>query len=255
MSGLAIMKPLPMAVSSGGGPNINNVLTPSPREIWTANAANVEQLIIIDMGVPAKIDCLYLGGTNADAATTWRLFKTDDAVGLNITAVFLARPIRLVGAVKPPYNTAILLSATVTSRYFYLYCGVGQTSAPLQIGNLAMGLAFSHPYAFGSGRAVVDMSRRTPFIDGGFGVEEGAVKSTLRWQFVDLEKPDLDTLYQIAIDCGSSQPIVVIEDVPFPTQTAPEAAMVHYGLFDRLEAFERLDPRESRWSMSMEEWR
>lgn len=247
--GLSIMKPHFMTV----GQAIHaNILTPSPREIWQAAAAGVQQSILIDLGSDQPVDMIYIGGTNADAATTITCYKVLDAASSsNIGTIVSNKAIRLPLARSRPFNAAYKIAAPVTGRYFRIYISAGQTSKPIQIGNIALGAAFSHPYSFGPGRSVIDTSRRTEFIDGGFGIEPGARKAGFRWTFVDLNEAKLDILYQIARDCGSSSPIIVMEDDSLAT---PKATQIHYGLFDRLDAFERLDPKESRWVMGMTEW-
>ena len=49
---------------------------------------------------------------------------------------------------------------------------------------------------------------------------------------------------------GNRRPIVLVEG----GEGSIDQDMVHYGVFERFEAFEREDPNDTRWALSMQDW-
>lgn len=247
MTGLQIIRPLPAQVTATGS-GVDNLLTPSPREIWVAGAAG-PQAIDIDLLSPQSIDAIYLGFTDARADAVWTI-QSIAAIGGAVTATHMAAgSMRLAGNIRDRFPVFARLPAPVTGRYFRIV--VNQPTVPISIGNLVVGLALEWPYAYGSGRQPIDTSRVVQLPDGGFGIDPGVVKAMFQWRFVDLDSDTLDKLWMIAEDRGESKPLVIVEGPTSP----PKATAVHYGLFRRFEQFEREDAAATKWALTVEEWR
>lgn len=247
MTGMLILKPL-AATWSGAGTGIANLQSPSPREVWRAAGVG-NSVIELDLGAAVDLDAIYLGNTNASADATW-MGQTITGLGGSVSGtLFSAMPIRLAGNIRTRHPAFVRLPAPTNARFLRLT--FSQSGVPLEIGVAVPALSLELPYAFGSGRMPVDTSRVVSLIDGGFGIDRGSVKALLQWRFVDLDNAALSKLWAISEDRGESAPLVVIEGPDDP----PIATGVHYGLFRRFEAFEREDPANTKWAMSLEEWR
>ena len=194
------------------------------------------------------VDCFFLGGVTAPVGTAWAVQQaTGMGTGLNGIAF---GNIALPGATGSPYQSALTLAAPVTGRYFRVVL-TPASSAAVSIGNLCIGAMFKHPYAYGSGRPLIDSTRRSELFDGGFGVDEGTIKLGFRWRFVDLSPARADELMAELLQLGIGKPIVAIEDVDIALRTTA----LHYGLFDKFEPWERANPVDTVWALSMTEWR
>lgn len=62
---------------------------------------------------------------------------------------------------------------------------------------------------------------------------------------------DRRALWALVKDRGERRPVLVAEELQEGAGTNEE---LHYGLFDRFEAYERQAPGSTRWSLSMTEW-
>lgn len=247
MAGLLILVPMAAQITAPGT-GVANLRTPSPREIWIAPGVGA-QAIDIDLGAAASVDSFYLGATSARADAVWTI-QSIAAVGGGVTATHVnAQPMRLAGNIRSRFPAFARLPAPVVGRYFRIT--VNQPTTPMEIGVLAVGLAFEWPYAYGGGRTPIDTSRVVALQDGGFGVDGGVVKAMFQWRFVDLDDIALDKLWAIAEDRGESRTLIAVEGPASP----PKATAVHYGLFRKFEAFEREVAAQTKWALSIEEWR
>ncbi len=248
MPGLLINKPISFVAAAAGWTGVANLDTKSPREICVAPGVGA-QSIEVDLLVDQDIDCFFLGATNARADAVWTI-QTIAGPGGAVTATHVnAQTMRLAGNIRSRYHCLVRLAAPVAGRYFRIT--INQPTTVFEIGRLVVSLAFDWPYALGGGRAPVDTSRVVALPDGGFGVDEGVVKAMFQWRFLDLSPAALAKLWQIVEELGESRTLVVVEGPDYP----PLATSVHYGLFRRLEAFEREDPAQTKWAMTVEEWR
>ena len=249
MTGVAIIKPATIAavtVSTGTGGD--NLLTPSPREVWkSASATN--HVLHLDLGAATQFDTIFLGGCYVPAGATW-VVHTVDAVGGPVTTLATAS-VQLPGATVAPIQSVIALAAPVTSRFVRIDFELA-AAAEISLGLALVGLAFVHDKAFGSGRPLNDLSRIAELQDGGFGIDEGTIKAGYRWRFIDLTPAELEQLWQILLSVGRKKPVVVIEDLTAGAITEPS---VHYGLFDKFEPWERANAQDTVWALSMTEWR
>lgn len=248
MPGLLITKPIAFAATAAGWGGVANLQSKSPREICIAPGTGA-QAIDIDLQAAQDVDTFFLGATNARADAVWTI-QSIAAIGGAVTATHVnAQPVRLGGNIRSRFHAFVRLPAPVNGRYFRVT--VNQPATAFQIGRLVVGLAFDWPYAFGGGRAPIDTSRVAALPDGGFGIDEGVMKASFQWRFVDLTPVALAKLWQIVEELGESRTLVVVEGPDYP----PVATSVHYGIFRKLEPFEREDAAATKWAMTVEEWR
>jgi hypothetical protein len=114
-----------------------------------------------------------------------------------------------------------------------------------------IGLAFEGPQELGGGRVPIDTSVVNALPDGGFGIGEGVVKAAVKWTFVGLAPADRRDLWRRVHGRGNTRPVLVFEDLGEDGGAGEE---LHYGLFDKFESYDREDPGETRWGLSMTEW-
>lgn len=249
MSGVLIIKPLPIAaVPTVTGVGSSNLRTADPNEVWSASSASV-QVMDIDMGSVVTIDSFYLGYTNAHAAATWSI-ATATGLGTGLTTVKAAGPMRAGDSDGPRHHCFARLVSPVASRYYRLT--LTQSGAtPLYAGVLAIGLAFEKYREFGQGRTMIDTSTRQDLPGGGFGFGEGVTKAQFAWSFVDLTEAETAQLWSLKKAVGLRKPVIVVEDDATPVGMNDA---IHYGVFDRFQPYERVDPANTRWAMSHIEW-
>ncbi len=247
---IGIISPLVIAeVTVSADPaSKNNLLTPSPREVWLASAA-VNHFIDIDLGSIQSFDTAYIGGLSLGIGATWSI-QTATGVGVGLGAATTVA-VGLSGATTAPYQSLIKLPAPVASRYLRMVI-TPAVPAELEVGVVAVGLSWQHAYAYGSARPLIDTTRKTDLFDGGFGIDPGVVKSGFRWRFTDLSKVEADSLAAQIRLVGIGKPVIVVEDM---TALPPADAELHYGTFDKFEPWERANAVDTIWALSMTEWR
>lgn len=249
MSGVLIIKPLAVALApSLPGSGQANLLTADPNEAWIASSAAAVAMDI-DMGAAVSVDSFYLGYTNATAAATWTIAK-GTGLGTGLTTIKAAGSMRAPDSEGPRHHCFARLAAPVSSRYFRLTLTQSGT-VPLYAGALVVGRAFEKFREFGAGRTPVDTSTREDLPGGGFAIGEGVVKAQFAFSFVDLTEAEAAQLWSIKKDRGLTRPVVVVEDADL-TSGMNEA--IHYGVFERFQAYERLDPSNTRWAGSVLDW-
>lgn len=251
MANMLILSPLTassVAVSSGTGGN--NLLTPDPKEVWTASST-AAQTITFDFGAAVSIDTVFMGFTNADAAATWTITAGPSTGTENtIQAATLLRAAS--DAIGPRYHAFYHRTAGPVSHRFWRIATSSTTAAP-QAGIVGMGAAFKPTFnrEWGAGRRVIDTGSKSRLRGGGFGISQGVKLPGYQWTFGDLTDAEVQTLWALAMNRGETSPVVVCED---PDTGLGLTERLHYGLFDRFEAFERADPNLNRWALSMEGW-
>lgn len=248
---LGILAPLSVAqiTASSNAAQAVNMLTPSPREIWSS-ASGGTITIDIDFGAVVNFDTIFLGGTTLAVGQACSLFRASGWLTGYVSDMD-ASNVRLLGGDGTRFKGLIRRTSTTPTRYLRLLF-INPAGVPLEIGVIVVGTLFTHPYAYGSGRIPIDTSRVSDLQDGGYGVDEGVVKSGFRWRFVDLSDAKRDQLWSLVSRRGVAKPVVVIENA---LQTAPADPSVIYGRFDKFEAWERANAVDTVWAMSMTEWR
>ncbi|KPF75876.1 hypothetical protein IP68_04925 [Blastomonas sp. AAP25] len=248
--GIGIIAPLPVAaVTVSDGTGGSNLLSPATREVWRAAAVGTST-IDIDFSAPVFVDTVFLGFTNATAAATWSVATMTGSGGAGLNVV------RPVTTLRVPYSTGarhhayVRLAVPVTTRYLRITLNQVGGSAPLQAGVLMAGLTIERPYEYRAGRVALDLSKRTELVDGGFGISKAAVVSSYRFTLSGLTDNQVEELWQIVMTIGESAPVLIVEG----HDIAVRFSHLHYGLFQRLEPYEREEPEDTRWGLSIRDW-
>lgn len=241
----AIMAPMPVALAgsvnlAGGARALNS----EPREVAVASANFFA--LGVDLGVMRAVDTVALlyvrGGDAAFTAFGGLAGMYEQQLG---TAPLLTT--QVTGDVR---HSVIRLAQPVNVRYLVVHC---DSSAPLQLGVMAVGRRFQPQWGaeWGGGVGLVDTGSATRRPDGGFGIDHGALAAQLQWTFGDLSDNERAALFGLLKNRGTTRPALVLEgDDNGPTMSE----QVHWGLFTRIEAYERLAPGMSRWSLRFEDW-
>ncbi|HEX7820627.1 MAG TPA: hypothetical protein VF463_08405 [Sphingobium sp.] len=248
MSGVLIVKPEahgapPVAAGSGA----ENLLTADPNEVWIAPSAT-PVAIQIDMGRMVEVDSFFLGSTNAAADATWTI-ATNTVVDEGAVDRHAGK-MRATDSLGPRHHSFVRLAAPVVSRYFTITVDQGG-AVPLFAGNLVLGRAFEKHRERGAGRTLIDTGSRSDLPSGGFGTDDGVVKASFAFSFVDLTDVEVYNLWAIKKDRGLRRPVVVVED---DALTLGQNEAIHYGVFDRFQPTNRVDPEATQWAGAVIEW-
>lgn len=251
MSGVLIIKPEPIAaLQASAGSGAANLATYAPKEVWVATDTAIHW-IDIDLGKVSTVDSFCLAYTNATADAVWAI-HTISRVGDTQQSVAQSGwlTMRAGDSLGPRHHAFVRLPAPVTARYFRFIIDQGGAT-PIYVGALVIGRAFEKFRERGEDRTLVDTGTRNDLPDGGFNMGDGVVKAQFSFSFVDLTDVERNQLYAIKRDRGLRKPVVVVEDADL-SEGRNEA--IHYGVFDRFQPYERVNPRKSRWAGSVLEW-
>jgi hypothetical protein len=235
-----------------------NLLTPDPKEVWAPGGVGSQDLVL-DLGSAQDVDSVFLGFTNAANVTI--AARAISATGPapsppGIVGQTAFTSIRAADAKS--VRSSVLLKAAAPYNTRYVGVTVTANGVNWSIGRLAAGLSFEASWdrEWGSGRQLIDTARVTALAGGGFGVQPGARKAAYEWTFGDLTEAELEQLWGIAYRVGASSPIIVVEhDGAGALQPSPARnERLHYGLFRKLDKFERRDPSATKWQLGIEEW-
>lgn len=221
------------------------LLTPDPKETFTGGSTSVT--IGLDLGASYSLDNFFVGflSSGVTAVTAY--------TGGSLGATTNNQGAMSLGPTTARRRHAWLkLAAPVSSRYvsFGVTASASGWSAGVALAGLALQPTWGHEW--GSGRFVDDRSLKQPLMGGGYAVERGARVPGWQWTVGDLTDVELATIWDTMQDVGQSAPVLVSED-PGASQPALNEN-IHYGLFDRPEAYERQSPGQSRWSFRLLEW-
>lgn len=252
MSNILIMNPYePAAISATRGSGVDNLLTPDPKENWIDSVSGSDVTISLDLGSARQVDSFFVGYTNAAGSTDMGITYGVSVPG---DAGFIATRSMLPStrAASGRRHTVTYWPGTNVVRYVDFTFNK-PTGAALRIGVIAVGAAFVPEYnqEWGAGRQVVDLSTVEELAGGGFARELAARKASYRWTLGDLDQDEVDRLYALALDRGNSQPMLVVED---PDLTDGQSERCHWGLFNRLDSYERVNPNLNRWAFSINQW-
>jgi hypothetical protein len=255
MFNLLILSPAPIsAIAASRGTGIDNLLSPHPLEVWADVSSGTAATISIDLGAARSIDTVFLGHVRPPAAgASWSI--TGGVAGYAETTIAASAALRVpdVAGRSPALSHAFWHGAAVTVRYIQITVTQPNTAPALTVGIVQIGKAFvpSFNKEWGSGRRLIDTGTVTPLPDGSFASVEGVRKSAYFWSLGDLADAELDQLYELSLDRGTSRPLLVVED---PAATAGLRRRIHYGLFGAFKQYERQSPGRTRWELSIEEW-
>lgn len=246
---LQVIEPLAYTATSSSGSDTGtaNLSSADPKEIFQA-ASTAARNIMLDFGAPVTLDSIFVGYNNGAGAET--VFPYYDPGSGLIPAVTSAVQLRPSDCKTTRANTLIQFTPQTARNWLLAFSA---KSSALQVGAIVAGRAFEAEWdrEWGSGRKPIDMSVVTQLQGGGFGVQPGAKKASYTWTFGDLTDAETEQLWGIAIRLGNGSPVVMAERSK-TTTGASEA--VHYGLFQRLDQFERREPGATKWAMTVEEW-
>lgn len=251
---LTIYEPFPVSASasSQGAENTSllNAFTNDPKEVYLQNSGTGRNLYI-DLGSVQTVDTFHMGFSNA-VLSQGRLYSCDNLAGANAVARSSAKVMRPADCKTIRASMTHQLTVPFASRYWYIQLN-NLDGFALQIGRIDLCHSFSADFdrEWGSGRRPIDTGRSTALLGGGFGTQEGVRKAGYSWTFGDLTEAELETLWGIFLRRGTTQPVIVNE-----WEGAAVAAneKLHYGLFQRLDQFERREPNATKWGMELEEW-
>lgn len=246
-TGIGIVRPLPVAaiiVSNGTG--AVNLLTSSTREVWRAAAVGSSN-IDLDFGAVVSLDTIFLGFTNATAAATFSASIGGSWDGM--TTIVPTRAFRVPHTIGSRHHGYIKLAQPVSTRYLRITVNQVGGTAPLQIGIVLAGLMIERPYEFRAGRVAIDLSKKTELADGGFGINHAAIVASYRFTLSGLTDEQVEELWAIVMTLGESAPLLIVEG-----HDTLRFSHLHYGLFQRLEPYEREEPEDSRWGLSIRDW-
>lgn len=255
MGKLMMLSPAAVAaISTNRGGTVENLLTGDPKEVWFDTDVGTSASIDLDLGAAQTIDTLFLGSIgNSVAGSLWSI--QGGAASFTDILIQEATTLRVPDAVgqTPAISHALWTGAPLNLRYIRLNVGQPAGNPPLTAGVVMVGKAFvtSFGHEWGAGRKVIDTGSSSALPSGGFATVDGARKASYSWTFGDLSAAEIDALYALQLDRGETRPLLVVEDIE---RTAGLRWRVHYGLLRSLRQFERRNPAQTRWELTVEEW-
>ncbi|WP_446653113.1 hypothetical protein [Blastomonas sp.] len=247
--GIAIVAPLAIAsVTASNGTGASNLLSPSPREIWRAAAVG-STVIDVDLGAAVALDTVFLGFTNATPDATWSVATMSGSGGAGLSVVRSTVALRVANGIGQRHHGYVRLAEPVSSRYLRITVTQVGGIAPMSAGILLVGRTIERPYEYRAGRVALDLSKKTELVDGGFGISKGAIVSSYRFTLSGLTDEQVEELWQIVMAVGESAPLLIVEG-----HDTVRFSHLHYGLFQRLEPYEREEPEDTRWGLSIRDW-
>lgn len=245
---LAIIQPMAIAAIGGSLENVGRLLTAPPKEaaVTTGGARTID----FDLGSARSIDTIMLGHTNGVSAASFTAsYGTAAYTTTALPNLVNAHSRGADGLVKRHFIA--VYDAPITARYIRL--SVAALPAGFYAGTMIVGKAIRPQYGheYGGGRSVTDTGSVTQLVGGGFGVSEGARVGGWQWTMGDLTDAETDALYIMQLLVGTTKPIVVVEE---PSSADGLNERVHYGLLSRLEAYERRESADTKWSMRINQW-
>lgn len=255
MANVLILSPAAVsavAVSRGAGGA--NLLTFDPKEVWTDSAVSTAANIDLDLGAAQNVDTIALAAVYGPVAgASWTI--SGGTGGYTDFVIKAASALRAVDATgqSPSISHALWTGAAVNVRYIRIAVTQPAANPALSIGRALCGAAFVPQYGqeWGAGRGVIDTGTATRLPSGGFAVVDGARAGTYAWTLGDLSQAEYEALYALQLAVGTTGPVLVVED---PAATTAQRNRIHYGLLTSLRKFERRNPAQTRWELSMEEW-
>jgi len=253
MKTLCMVPPVSIAaITASRGSDPSRMLTNDPKEVWVDSLAGSAVTFNIDLGSPQSLDTVFLGFTNAADAATWTVSSgvAGPTEQVWTSAAVFPSPYKIAAR---PRHGFVQLAGAAMARYVRITITQPAGSQPLYAGVVAVGAAFVPTWGreYGSGRTPIDTGSRERLPSGGFGISPGAIKSSWSWTMGDLLDDEVDTLFAMAMAFGQSYALLTIED---PDSTPGLAERIHWGVFDKLEAYERLAPGATKWAFTVEDW-
>lgn len=246
MTALAIVQPLTFT-ASGGMTNPARVALADPKEA-AVNGTALANTLDLDLGSSQSIDSLLIGYA-----------RNGTGASLTLSTGVSAHGETSRGSIAPaqsdltePARQYFFQSAPFNARYLRIGipAAIGTT---FQIGVAVVGKAFFPTWGteYGAGRLLLDTGTVERLFGGGFGIDPGTIVSGYQWTFGDLQNAEREALFNICKRLGSTRSVLVIEDADL---TNGLHNRIHWGLFNKLEAYERLNPADTKWSFQISDW-
>lgn len=238
---ISIIRPIAATVA-GTFTNPERMASPDPKEVaYTVGAG--AKTIDLDLGSVQDVGAIYLGGvsgTTSFAVTGGAASYTTTNFGNIVVA-----PSRS-GTAPRQY----LLTLDASLRYIRLSANLADG---FEVGIAFAGERFTPEWnqEYGAGRYLIDTSAVARNRAGGFGIDEGAIIPGYEFTLGDLSDEEAEALFELLRKVGESRPMLVCEDA---TVSSDLDARTHYGLFQRIEKYERRSINVTRWSLKLERW-
>lgn len=246
MSVRAIVRPLTLAPNYAEGlASSANLLSPEPKSVALVGGAYVDTNFVST--APQLVDTFFLGFIDGGGAKLDNLVVRLGVRDVTWPAAIL--PTKVIGGRR---HALVQLAQPVSSDLFGFIIQAPSV-LPITIGIFTAGLAFRPTWGgeWGGGVGLVDTASVTRRKDGGFGIDPGVRAMLPQWTFGDLSDTERTDLFGLLHGCGESEPMLVIEgDDTGPTLSE----QIHWGLFTRIEAYERTAPGTTRWSLRFQDW-
>jgi hypothetical protein len=224
------------------------VMTPNPKEaimIGTGGAT-----INIDFGGPVGVDSAFLGYHTAPAGVVWSLAPTTSYQGADGAFLILNAPLTAAG-LGPPYHGFSRAAAPVISRYWNLYLGAASQAFTLGVVVFGAAMTFTYNPEWGGGAFVEDTGTADRLKGGGFATDPGVATTGYQCTLGDLQDGERRNLYQLVKDRRTTRSLLLVED---DAQTDGLNERLHWGLLRKIEPFERLDPANTKFGITIGDW-
>lgn len=238
----------PSTISTAGFTNEANAGSVDPKEVAVDSVGGINRDLILEFSGGVVIDSAFLGAVSADVEVQLSADTTDDSLYDTAYATKLAASHKRTA--EAPFSYYWQLAGDTVYRLRFRFVSI---PAGFNVGLARAAETFSPTYGheWGAGRSLVDTGAATRNKAGGFGIEPGAIAGAWDWTLGDLTDEEVEELYDILRRIGATNPCLVVED---PAETNHLDARIHYGLFQRLEKYERRSVGITRWSLKIEEW-
>lgn len=244
-----LLNPLPLVyVGAAGVTGADRTLSPEPKEVGVT--AGGETYIIYRPPAGSLVDTVFLGFTTPPPVNSLQVWS--NAAGRDTVFLGFLNPVTRPGWARG--HAVLHLAAPIASDTLTLVnASPGSVPAGVQIGVFAAGRALRTAMGqeFGHGRGITDTGTATRRRDGGFGFVRGARASGWKWTLGDLSAAETDALDDLLLDLGETRSALVVEDI---VAAATNPRGVHWSRFARIEPYERRSPRQTRWSLQIEDW-
>jgi hypothetical protein len=245
---LAIVRPLSFTIPTFSNmTNTGNLLTPDPKEVAT-QSAGAAAFVDIDLGSSQSIDTFFVGYLSSNVGPVDILYGTSASTTNALVTVAVQSSV----LVTPDLHRVYVHTAPVTARHIrFSFPSPGGSAGTLGVLAAGLSVPITWGHEFGAGRPVEDTGNAERLFSGGFGIYEGVRVGGYQWTFGDLFDAEVEQLYALQRALGVTKPVLVVED---PTQSSGLNERTHWGLFDRLETYERQLPGASRYAFKVRDW-
>lgn len=254
MSVRSILRPALLTLNGSFGLlGTSNLLSPEPKTVAVSTGQTPDANFLVQTNTSIVVDTFILGFVDGAGLDTLTVnFGGRAGVENIVVAQAALLPTKVLGGRR---HAVVQLAEPFESNLFGFNV-VGASGSPpagISFGLFAVGRAFRPTWGgeWGGGVGLVDTATVTRRRDGGFGIDPGVRAMLPQWTFGDLSDTERADLFGLLHNAGESEPMLVIEGA----DTGPTLSeQVHWGLFTRIEAYERTAPGSTRWSLRFQDW-